>query len=305
MKTNDLLRLYRLNNKQKQKELTKEKSVSKFSRIENALRPINIDEFKIVKDRLSITSEEFVRMSDLDIEQEEFIKLYRYCITHPSNKEKKQNLLSKHYFNKKADELSLRELSNYIAIKRLFSNIYDEVDDVSDEELAFLCNYILNRSLLTHYDYNILMNISSLLSKDKADLISRKAFPIKYEEERPYKTIVFAYSIIRNFITYRIYEYDYDSALKFIAIAKKQKFNSSNYEHRMHIRYLENLVHYLKTGKKEYSDRISVYIRLLEDIGDTENAKEVDLEYEQVVRERGNIGTIAPGDRPVKLILGD
>ncbi|WP_321382681.1 hypothetical protein [uncultured Enterococcus sp.] len=305
MKTSDLLRLYRSNNKQKQKELVGAEHVSNYSRIETGLRQINIDEFKTIKDNLSITAEEFVRMSDLDKEQEEFIQLYRYCLSHPKNKEKQKKLLSKYYFDKDIRKLSLREMSNYVAIKRLLSSLYTEVEELSALELDFICEYIMKRDFLTHYDYNILMNISSLISREKADIIIRKAFPVKYEDHRPYKTIIFAYGIIRNFITYRIYEYDYDSALKYIKLAKNQQFNSSNYEHRMHIQYLENLVYYLQTGKKDYSDKISRYIRLLEDIGDVANAKEVDLEFEQVNREKGNKGDIDVGNRPVKLILED
>ncbi|MHC5216852.1 Rgg family transcriptional regulator [Enterococcus sp. LJL128] len=300
LKTGDLFRFFRLNNKQKQKELL-DTNVSTYSRIENNTKAVNIEEFNTITDRLSITSEEFIRMSDLDKKQNDFISLFRYCSEHPKNNEKKKRLLS-HYYNKSIEKLNLRELNNYIAIKLMFCAIYEEVEDITEEEKEYICTYIEKRTFLTHYDYNLLLNASARFNKQQAKRIVKKAIPVKNELERSHKTIIFAYNVMRNIITMLIYKNDYETAEKYIAMTKEQPVNSSNYEQRMNIEYLHNLVQYLKTGKKEYSEKITRYIRTLEDLGLNETAKVVDEEYEYVITNKGKEVELGGGNHPIRHI---
>lgn len=289
MKTGEILRFFRKNNKQKQKEvLPFEMSLSVYSRIESDKQSINFEDLQQTLESLCITPEEFIAFSDADCKQRKFIELFNYCGSHLENQTKKKQLLSYYNLYMSDNNLPLTEYSNLIAIKRFFGVHWDEVEQLKKDEVQNIVNYISNRLFLTYYDYNILLNISSLLSVEQSNAVIHKALPIKKENKRSRKTKVFAYNIARNLITAMLYEGEFQSARKYIELAKMQDVELANYNYRMHIQYLQNLLDYLETGNAKYHEKIMHYIHTLEDIGDHITVNDINKEVRSLTHQKGN-----------------
>ncbi|MBM7687834.1 transcriptional regulator [Enterococcus ureilyticus] len=268
MNIGESLRFFRKNLNITQKEmLDNYLDPSTYSRIEHGKQVIKIDALAEALKKLSLSSEEFFARVPLDKEQKNFQELFYFCASHIDNQAKKQELI--HYYNKiQYKQRDLKEFSNYIVIKSYFSQFWPEIEPISAQESQQAARYLLKKDYYQHYDYVLICNMISLFTFSQQDAIVARAIPIADENQRDYSTKKFAYTTITNLITARIYEKDYSGAQKYIFFANKQDVTGSNYNYRMNLQYLHNLLQYLLTGNHQYMEHIYDFIRLLENIGD-------------------------------------
>nr|OUZ35790.1 hypothetical protein A5889_001266 [Enterococcus sp. 9D6_DIV0238] len=111
-------------------------------------------------------------------------------------------------------------------------------------------------------------------------------FPIKFEEKRDFTTKKFAYNILINLISMRLYAKDYEGAAKYIKLAKKQDKQNENYNFKLNLQYLSNLLNYILEGEPVYMERVYDFIHLLENAGDTLQAEQVKKEVKLLTHER-------------------
>lgn len=77
--------------------------------------------------------------------------------------------------------------------------------------------------------------------------------------------------IFQNLITFRIYERDFDNAIKYLELTRIQKIQKTNY-YWLNINYLGELITFVKEGSFNSFDKIRHYINIIEDLGHTEQA---------------------------------
>ncbi|OJG71317.1 hypothetical protein RV12_GL001579 [Enterococcus quebecensis] len=259
---------------------------STYSKIESERRALKINELEEILSHISVNSEEFFRFATFDKEQQDFRKYFYYCANHLENKSTKQKLLSYYFSLKNKEEKTLRELSNYIAIKNFFHDHWDEVEELTQKEIASTLDGLLNKSFYLQYDYAITNNLIRFFNAKEADLLITKMFPIKYEEQRDFTTKKFAHSILINLITLKLYAKDYEGAEKYIRLAKKQDKQNENYNFKLNLQYLTNLLNYLLEGEPVYMERVYDFIHLLENAGDVTHATNVKKEVKMLTHER-------------------
>ncbi|MHC5217288.1 helix-turn-helix domain-containing protein [Enterococcus sp. LJL128] len=274
MNIGETLRFFRSKLNYTQKEMLQNHSdPSSYSRIENGKQLVRLNELEQILDRMSVTAEEFLNFSPLDKDQQSFRELFYYCATHLENKTKKKQLLDYYFKMKKESKDSLRALSNYIGIKGYFHTYWEEIEPLDSNGISNIFDYLMNKNYYIQYDYIIMSNTIPLFNNKQVDLIFNRAFPIKDEEKRDITTKKFAYNVILNIISIKLYERDYQLAEKYIALAKKQDKSSKNYSYLMNLQYLNNLLQYLKIGDLSYLNKVYDFIHLLEDIGDSFHAE--------------------------------
>ncbi|EOL45760.1 helix-turn-helix domain-containing protein [Enterococcus caccae] len=288
MNTGETLKFIRTKKNLTQKEILPDYiDPSAYSRVESQKRPIRINDLQEILDRLSITPDEFFSLSSLDHEQQQFRNLFYYCGNHIDNKTKKKKLLDYYFDLENNKGKSLRQISNYIAIKNFFHQHWDEVNTISTEEVKSLFNELNQRKFYFQYDYVLLSNLITYFSVQQSDILISKAYPIELEEDRDYITKKFAYNTLLNLISIRLHENDYTRALKYIKIAQKQDKSASNYSFRMNLKYLENLTNYLIKGETKYMKQVYNFIENIEDIGDLTYAQSVKEEVKKLTYNNG------------------
>lgn len=274
MTINESIRFFRKNNRQTQKEVISEEiSIATFSRFESGKGDLAVGELLLITDKLSLTFEELLAFSDSQTEQANYENLYFYCASHLDNQEKKAQLV-KYYqsLNKKKNQ-TLREYSNLLGIKSFFSKYWQEIPRLTKVDVHEGYLYLLEREYFTHYDYSILLKLSVLLDYKEANTLMRRALPIQNLEKRSEKTKFFALNILRNMITNRLYQGDLHNTYKFIAYAKKQLENTSDYKIKIHITFFEYLTRYLETKEVDYYTKIINIINMMQDIGAEQEAE--------------------------------
>lgn len=245
-----------------------------------------MNELEEILSQISINVEEFFSFTTFDKEQEDFRESFYYCGAHLENKSTKHKLLTYFYSLKDKEKQTLRERSNYIAIKNYFAAHWDEVEPLTAEEIAETFQFLSSKSFYLQYDYIITANLIRFFSPKEADLLLARMFPIKYEERRDFTTKKFAYNILINLISMRLYAKDYESAQKYIRLAKKQDRHSENYSFKLNLQYLSNLLDYIIEGEPIYMERVYDFIHLLENTGDTLQAEQVKKEVKMLIHER-------------------
>ncbi len=283
----DTLRFFRLKLKLTQKEMMPEYTdPSTYSKIESERRALKVSELEEILSHISVNTEEFFNFATFDKEQQDFRKYFYYCANHLENKSTKQKLMNYYTTLKNKQDKSLRELSNFIAIKNFFSSYWDEVDEISREEINNTLEELLNKSFYLQYDYVITNNLIRFFDTKQADLLLSKMFPIKYEDQRDFTTKKFAHSILINLISLKLYAKDYDGAEKYIKLARKQDKLNENYNFKLNLQYLDNLLNYLLDGEPIYMERVYDFIHLLENAGDITHADNVKKEVKMLTHER-------------------
>ncbi|MBO0439406.1 helix-turn-helix domain-containing protein [Candidatus Enterococcus ikei] len=283
----ETLRFFRLKLKLTQREMMPDYTdPSTYSKIESNTRSLKVSELEEILGHISINSEEFFTFATFDKEQQYFRKYYYYCAAHLENKSTKQKLLTYFYSLKEKEDKTLRELSNYLAIKNFFHGQWDEVDSITSKEMSSTFQTLMNKSFYIQYDYIITNNLIRFLDAKQADLLIARLFPIKYEEQRDFTTKKFAHNILINLISLRLYAKDYTSAKKYIKLAKKQDKQNENYSFKLNLQYLNNLLNYLLDGEPDHMERVYDFIHLLENAGDIMQAQEVKKEVKMLTHER-------------------
>ncbi|OJG90201.1 hypothetical protein RV15_GL001465 [Enterococcus silesiacus] len=259
---------------------------STYSKIESGKRALKVNELEEILNQTSISVDEFFSFTTFDKQQQDFRETFYYCGAHLENKSTKQKLLNYYYSLKDKDKKTLRELSNYIGIKNFFNAHWEEVDPVTFEEITDIFQDLMNKSFYIQYDYIITANLTRFFNTKQADLVLARMFPIKYEEQRDFTTKKFAYNILINLISKRLYEKDYESAKKYIKLAKKQDKQNENYSFKLNLQYLTNLLNYIIEGELVYIERVYDFIHLLENTGDTLQAEQVKKEVKILIHEK-------------------
>ncbi|WP_206912196.1 hypothetical protein IGL98_001314 [Enterococcus sp. DIV0840] len=296
MNIGETLRFFRKKLHLTQKEmLDNHLDPSSYSRIEHGKQIIRIDMLAEVLKKLSLSPEEFFSRVSLDAEQKKFRELFYYCAEHLDNQTTKQKLID-YYLKLAKFQHNLKEFSNYIVIKVYFSQFWKEIDSITDEEVQEIFDYLLKKDYYQQYDYLILANTIRFFSTKQQDLVLFRALPIVDESLRDPLTINFAYNMLTNLISSRIHDKDYDGAKKYLAIAKKQDKAGKNYNFRMTLQYLNNLLEYLVTGEHQYMEYIYDFIKLLENIGDIQQADT--LKKEVTYLTHSNFASIGKNDFP-------
>ncbi|MTD40107.1 helix-turn-helix domain-containing protein [Erwinia sp. CPCC 100877] len=283
MNTGETLKFIRKKRNLTQKEiLPTHIDPSTYSRIEAQKRPIRINDLQEILNGLSVTSEEFFSLNELDMEQQQFKQLFYYCGRHLDNQSKKNKLLN--YYNelKHTNSKNLKQLSNYIAIKNYFSQHWNEVEKLTAKETNYTFNLLVEKLFYFQYDYILLSNLITHFNAKQSDLLIDKAFPIELEEYRDSTTKKFAYNALLNLISIRLHERNYEKTFKYIKLAKQQDKTASNYSFRMNLKYLENLTNYLTKGETKYMKQIYNFIEIIEDIGDFDFAELVKEEVKNL-----------------------
>lgn len=302
MEIHEVLRFFRKTLHFTQKEILPNLDPSVYSRIEGGKQEIKINDIKNIMNTLSLVPEEIFSNAPLDLEQYKYKKLFSYCSENLQNQKQKQKLLD-YYQTLSCKNKNLRELSNYLAIKNYFAQFWEEVDKITGEELQEIYQILLNKNYFQHYDYAIILNTIRLFDKKQIDLIMTKVFSSRNKNSDLIFLSNLAHHIILNVITVRIYEKDYNSAFKYISLAKKHDQSEQSLYYRINFKYLENLLEYLVTGDYQYMQRIQEYIRLLKDIGDNALAEQLEAEIKVVIH--GILVSSSQNTFPVTLIKGD
>lgn len=188
----------------------------------------------------------------------------------------------------------VRELSNYLSIKGYFYQFWDEVEPVSKEDKKLAYELLINKNYYYQYDYVIISNMIHHFSLKEADLIILKSFPLKDEVNRDEKTKKFAYNVMINIITKRIYDNNLDYAEKYLELAKKQDGFSNNYSYRLDIEYLTNLLKLVVTGEPEYYNNVLKFIEIFKMIGDHKYAERLNKELKSLAYDKGSLSDNFP-----------
>ncbi|MBO0468922.1 helix-turn-helix transcriptional regulator [Enterococcus sp. DIV0242_7C1] len=283
----ETLRFFRLKLKLTQKEMMSEfTDPSTYSKIESGKRSLKVTELEEILEHTSINAEEFFSFATFDKKQQDFRELFYYCGAHLENKSTKQKLINYYVFLKNNKKKTLRETSNYIAIKNYFYAHWDEIEELSQVEITDIYNSLLTKTFYVQYDYVITANLIRFFNSKQADLLLARMFPIKFEEKRDFTTKKFAYNILINLISMRLYAKDYEGAAKYIKLAKKQDKQNENYNFKLNLQYLSNLLNYILEGEPVYMERVYDFIHLLENAGDTLQAEQVKKEVKLLTHER-------------------
>ncbi|MFD2305960.1 helix-turn-helix domain-containing protein [Enterococcus termitis] len=283
----ETLRFFRLKLKLTQREMMSDYTdPSTYSKIESGKRSLKVTELEEILGQVSINTEEFFSFTTFNKEQQDFREYFYYCGAHLENQTTKQKLLTYFFSLKNKEKKTLRELSNYIAIKNFFYAHWEEVDQITQTEVNDIFESLLKKSFYLQYDYVITANLIRFFTAKQADLLIARLFPIKYEEQRDFTTKKFAYNILINLISLKLYAQDYEGAEKYIKLAKKQDKQSENYSFKLNLQYLSNLLNYIIEGEPTYMERIYDFIHLLENTGDTLQAEQVKKEVKILTHEK-------------------
>ncbi|MCB5955986.1 helix-turn-helix domain-containing protein [Enterococcus sp. CWB-B31] len=272
----ETLRFFRTHLGLKQKEMLSEYTDgSVYSRIETDTRPLKLDELLDILDVGSINAHEFVTFSHLDKEQRLFRKLLSEAVQNLSHKQKKESLIS--YYNKLSNlgYRNIRETSNLISIKLSFSEHWEEIDAVDQEEVDKMFHYLMERKILLQYDYVLLSNLMFKFSGKQKRLIVERAFPVKYYEKRDYITLNFSCNALTNVVISCLYNKEFEDAKRYLETCDKQEKTIFNFQFHLEVKYLKNLLAYLETGNINYLQKIHSFIAVLEDSGYLEQAENI------------------------------
>jgi transcriptional regulator with XRE-family HTH domain len=285
----DTLRFFRQKLKLRQKDMmTEYADPSTYSKIENRARSLKISELEEILDHTSINPEEFFSFTSFDKEQQDFREYYYYCGAHLENKTTKNKLLTYYDSLKIKKTKTLRETSNYLAIKNFFYAHWSEVEPITEQEIADAYNNLVNKTFYLQYDYIITANLVRFFTPKQIDLLLSRMFPVKYEDQRDFTTKKFACTILTNLISLRLYAHDYNGAAKYLKLAKKQDKRNENYNFKLNLHYLTNLLNYLVNGELLYIERVYNFIQLLENTGDTLQAELVKKEVRMLTHQKNN-----------------
>lgn len=282
MEMHEILRFFRKKLGFTQKEILPDLDPSVYSRIESGKQELKINDLKTILNSMSLSPKEVFSITSLDEEQRKFKTLFYFCVQNLDDQIQKKCLIN-YYHKISSKNKNLRELSNYIAVKSYFVHFWDEIDEITPEELDYTYSLVMNKNYHQHYDFVLIRNTIRLLDKGRTDLIISKFFLTN--QGQPDKPAVndSVYYILINAISTRIYEKDYDEARRYIQLAKRQDKERKNLNYRINLKYLENLLDYITVGDYQYMERIQEYIHILKDIGDSFTAEQIKTEVKEVL----------------------
>ncbi|WP_375179493.1 helix-turn-helix domain-containing protein [Enterococcus rotai] len=229
MKYNDSLKLIRQFKKKKINEMNIGKSRLAYSRIEKGETKINLNDLKIILENLEITPDKLIKFTGFDTEYELFKKLLNKCISNPDNQELKNELLRNYYNPKNIPRKNKKELYYLIGITANFRGLYNEIKDISSDEIIYIFQKLINQEFFTEYDYLISMNFITLLSEDMIDQLANKLYPISLKERRNENLIRYSSLMIINIASKSIYNLNYRKAIYYTNLLEENTTVQENY----------------------------------------------------------------------------
>ncbi|WP_321387468.1 helix-turn-helix transcriptional regulator [uncultured Enterococcus sp.] len=304
MNIGETLKFIRKNKKQTQREISKGYlDRTTYSRIENDERSVRINDLQGVLNKMSVNVHEFFTFAKFDLEQQQFRELFDACREQPEHEGLKKQLFA--YYKKQAAKptKNLRELSNQLAIKNYFHHYWKEIPAINEGDIELVYRVLTKKNYYFQYDYILLANIIPYLSEHQADVLIKKAIPIKDEEQRDEITKNNAFNALLNLIHVRIYEGEWLIVKKYVKLAKRQPGLLKSYKHRLDLYYFDSLFTYLLTKDPKALEKTQLFIKVTEDIGDKNKADAMKEEVELLSQNLGENSTVkAVNRKPTNLI---
>lgn len=260
---------------------------SSYSRVESNERSIRLRDLKDVLDKMSIRSEEFFSLGQFDKEQNEFRKLFYHCSENLNDKVSKKMMID--YYDKSVAESNddLRSLCNMISIKNYFHQFWSGIPMIDSRDIELVYSILRKKDYFYQYDYALISNMIPYFSKEQADYIVKKSFPIKDESVRDSTTKKFAYNAIFNYINMKIYSEELDTARLFLELVKKQEYPQGDI-YKLELHFFVNLLDFLENGDSEAYNKVLTFINLVEDMGNHFEAEQRRSELNFLTQKRFN-----------------
>lgn len=278
----DTLYYFRKSRGLKQREILDYNTSSVYSKIESGKQELKFSELMNFIDKVDITSEEFFEY--IDNEQMKFRKLFKCASNDIQNDTLKHELLAYHFEWVDIDGRSLREISNYIAIRVFFSDYWDDIQPLNSKELDYLFNLLTSKKIFFQYDYILLANIIYLLNEKQITFLISKAFPLKENQICTYTTQSIITNLINNLISNYLYKESYTEAIYYLKLAEKQEPLLENIRYKIVVAYLTNLTHFLMTGKYSSIKKVYDNIDFLFSIGEKDLASNMKIDTESLTQ---------------------
>lgn len=287
MNVGDTLYYFRKSRGLKQREILDYNTSSVYSKIESDKQELKFSELMDFIDKVDITSEEFFEY--IDNEQMIFRKLFKNASSDLENLALKEELLTHSFEWNDIDKKSLREISNYVAIRVFFSEYWNDIQPLNSKELDYLFRLLNSKKIFFQYDYILLANIIYLLTEKQIDILITKAFPLKENQICTYTTQSIITNLINNLISNYLYKENYTEAINYLNLAKKQKPLLENIRYKIVIAYLTNLTQYLMTGEYTAIKKVYDNIEFLLSIGEKDLATNMKVDTKSLTQKNKHL----------------
>lgn len=287
MNVGDTLYYFRKSRGLKQREILDYNTSSVYSKIESDKQELKFSELMDFIDKVDITSEEFFEY--IDNEQMIFRKLFKNASSDLENLALKEELLTHSFEWNDIDKKSLREISNYVAIRVFFSEYWNDIQPLSSKDLDYLFRLLNSKKIFFQYDYILLANIIYLLTEKQIDILITKAFPLKENQLCTYTTQSIITNLINNLISNYLYKENYTEAINYLNLAKKQKPLLENIRYKIVIVYLTNLTQYLMTGEYTAIKKVYDNIEFLLSIGEKDLATNMKVDTKSLTQKNKHL----------------
>lgn len=282
MKVEDTLFYIRKNKKLPQRQLLKHVDSSVYSKIESGKKSLRFSELLEILDTLCIPLDEFSKYLNHDTNGKVMRTLLEKYKANPKDPTVKSAICA--YFNELTfdEDIPIDALSNYVGIKILFANIWEEISPLSTDELNTIYELLVDKIYYFHYDYAILSNTIYLFTDQQIDKLMNKAFPVKDMDYRNAATKEFITNLISNLITTFIRKKDYEKCMYYLNLAKQER---DNYDlpYKIMLNFLENLIVYVQTKGIHAKNALETAINFLTTVGEQDLASALQIELETII----------------------
>lgn len=264
--------------------LPNSESHSTYAKIENGTTKLRMDTLEILLDRLELSMDEFIFMSNYDEGVSEFLRLFKQCFDKPKDKELKKYFLSKYYPKKiPIEKMSKQELVYYCSIKNQYLTTWNEIKPFSDKEIEYVYSRLAKNKFHTQYDYSILLNACQFFSESQTNALTEIMFPVTEINLRTPYIINSAANYLANMTTKHIYLLEYEKAWKYIELSETIVPLTTGYYSKMNLQFNKCIV--LRYLKKEsiYIEKARHVISATREIGDNITADKFEEELNKLL----------------------
>lgn len=297
MNLGEALYFFRKNRNLRQSDVFEYFHSSVYSKVENGHRTVSYPELVEILERFSIPLNEFSQYLEESENQRKLRGLFKQCSNNPKNKEKKDELLRYYNSLKFGENMPLKDMSNYVGIKILFSQKWEEISFLSKKEVATIFNVLEKKKYYFEYDYALLSITISLFDNKQLDKMAKKVLPVQDIEIRNNETIEFLKNMMNNLITTLLRKGEYEKSLEYLKLADlKDKEKKGCLEYRVVLKYLENITMYCKTKEIRYKKSVEYYIDFLYRMNEHSLANSISQELSALVSNSKEIPIIIQAD---------
>lgn len=277
MNVEEVLYFFRKKRKLRQSDIFDYIDSTVYSKIESGNRFLKFSELIEILNRLSIPLNEFSEYLEESKNQRYYREIFKHCANNTKDQKSKDELLNYFYSLNFNMNMNVKDMSNYVGIKLLFSNYWKEVNQLTKSEMDIVFTTLNNREYYFEYDYALLANTIFLFSDSQINTLLKKVIPIVDIEVRNSETIHFLKNMMNNLVTTLIRKDKFESCLYYIELAGLPE-NKGNLDYKLVLKYLENLTRYFMTNDNQYKVIIEEYIKLLTTLGETSFANNLEKE---------------------------